>query len=165
MHRVETLSAMGRTARRAGILLLGWLIPGSAHWVLGRRVQALVVFVTVHFMFFYGLFMGSPLHRFDPEAPIRSALEKAAQMGNGLAYWLALWWVPQMETWPDSPLRRLAERSNFGQGDIVHAWAEKGYTFAISSGLLNILLVLKVYDRMFRPRPAPSDPETSSDVA
>ncbi len=166
-----------RLGRYIGTLLLAWLIPGSGHLLLRRWGQAIIVFMTVHFMFLYGLFMGSPIHRFRPESPIQSTLEKAAQMCAGSVYWLTAWLLPRMRAWADTPVRRWAERSEFGAGDRIHAWAEKGHVFTLSAGLLNLLMVLKVRDLLYRtmsetqPEAAdadaavPSEHEESSDVA
>lgn len=155
-----------RIGRYIGTLLLAWLIPGSGHLLLRRWGQAIVVFVTIHFMFLYGLFMGSPIHRFRPEAPVQSTLEKAAQMCAGSVYWLTAWLLPRMRAWADTPVRRWAERSEFGAGDRIHAWAEKGHVFTLSAGLLNLLMVLKVRDLLYRamlePETESEDPNTSA---
>ena len=128
------------------ILMLGWLVPGAAHWLIRRRLQAVTVFVIIHFMFLYGLFLGSALYRYNPKNPLPSLLEKAAQMGAGGVYWLGVWTAPQLRDWPEGRLKAFGRRFNFGRGDHRHAWAEKGTTFTFSAGLLNILMVLKVHD-------------------
>jgi len=38
--------------------LLAWLAPGTGHWYLGRPVRAVVLFVTIHAMFWSGVAIG-----------------------------------------------------------------------------------------------------------
>ena len=150
------------TVRQVLILLIGWLIPGAAHWRLGRKGEAVVIFLVINLMFVYGLFLGSAVHRFNAADPVRSLLAKGAQMGSGFVYFLAQWVAPQLERWPDGPIRRFAARFAFGQGDHVHVWAEKGHTFTLTAGLLNILMLLRVYDYLSHESSSPSEGQTGS---
>lgn len=141
----------GTTVRRlpipwGAILFLGWLIPGSASWFVNKKIQAIMVFLVIHFMFIYGLFLGSAVYRYDPRTPLQSILEKSAQMGTGVVYWVSLWASEKFREWPDGVIKSFGARYDYGRGDHRHAWSEKGSTFTLTAGLLNILMILKVYD-------------------
>jgi hypothetical protein len=38
--------------------LLAWLIPGAGHWFLGRRVRAVILFVIIQGLFWWGVAIG-----------------------------------------------------------------------------------------------------------
>lgn len=38
--------------------LLAWLVPGAGHWYVGRRVRAVILFLSIHLMFWSGVAMG-----------------------------------------------------------------------------------------------------------
>jgi len=44
------------TALLAG--LAGWLVPGAGHWMLGRRVRGVILFVVIHVLFWSGIVIG-----------------------------------------------------------------------------------------------------------
>lgn len=141
-----THSSARLTLRHSAILIGGWLIPGFAHWRIQRKWEAVIVFLVIHFMFIYGLYLGSAIYHFDPSNPIRSLMVKGAQMACGTVYFVSQWFAPQLESWPDGALRRFAERFNFGRGDHVHVWADMGHTYTLTAGLLNLLMILRIYD-------------------
>lgn len=38
--------------------LLAWLVPGAGHWFIGRRVRAVILFVTIQGLFWWGVAIG-----------------------------------------------------------------------------------------------------------
>ena len=39
--------------------LAGWLIPGGGHWVLGKKLHAIIIFVSIVLAFCIGIYIGS----------------------------------------------------------------------------------------------------------
>ena len=107
-------------------LLLAWLVPGAGHLLLGRKRRAVIFFILVLAM-----------------ATIGCQLDGR------------LWWM-----WHGSPLQVLATLGCAGlglpffalhlffdyQGSLSAAGYEYGSTFLLTSGLMNLLLVLDVWD-------------------
>jgi hypothetical protein len=77
-------------------------------------------------MFAIGLVLGGRIFPFEPSQPL-VALASIADMGIGVAYVIA----------------RLAE---WGFGRVAISTYEYGNTFLITSGLLNFLVMIDVYD-------------------
>ncbi len=113
-------------ARLRWALVLAWLVPGSGHLWLGRRGRALVFFLIVLAALLIGLELEGNLWRVDPQSPL-SILGTLASMGTGVAYF---------------GLRFVADYV----GDISGAGYEYGTAFLVTAGLMNLLLVLDVWD-------------------
>ncbi len=144
-HRETYVKESESVLKSAGKLLLGWLLPGSGHVLNGKTYEGITIFLVIHFMFIYGMFMGSAVFTFHRANPLRSSLEKASQMGVGLVYWIAYYALPKIESWPEGRVKSFARRSDFGRGNTRDVWGEIGYTFTLSAGLLNILMLLRLY--------------------
>jgi hypothetical protein len=117
-----------RTEAGALVLLcLGaWLVPGGAHLWLGRRGKGLVFLVAIVVMFAMGLALHGRLFPFQFSQPL-VGLAAVANVGVGLPYFLA--WA-----------------SGWGGGQVIAVTYEYGNAFLIVAGLLNMLVVLDVYD-------------------
>src|SRR5689334_5254666 len=68
--------AAGRVARAAsspnlfGLALVGWLVPGAAHVMVGHVRKAVVFFVVLAVMFAFGVASGGRLFPFVPSDPL-----------------------------------------------------------------------------------------------
>ncbi len=129
--------------------LAAWLLPGAGHLLLGRVAQGVVFAAVVVASFAMGVSLEGTVYASDPEAPL-SRLATLANLGAGP---LDVW--ARMETdggltytIPDSrvdakgreqTLRRLREKV----ASQTHAY---GRTFLLTAGLMNLLLVLDVFD-------------------
>jgi hypothetical protein len=118
-----------------GLLVLGWLVPGAAHAMLGRFSKALVFFVVLSAMFAIGAGLDGRL--FSPaSSEWLVSLAALAQWGLGLP-------------------RMIAGIAGVGDGMVTSVTYEYGNTFLMASGLLNALVVLNALD-LARNRPASS---------
>jgi hypothetical protein len=107
-------------------LLLAWLIPGGGHFLLRRRRRAIAFFVIVLVSFVIGLGLDGNLYRIMPDRPL-SILATLACLGVGAPY---------------VGMRFLVGYA----GDPLAPGFEYGSAFILTAGLMNILLVLDVWD-------------------
>jgi hypothetical protein len=116
----------GPSGRLAGLVLLAWLVPAAGHFVLGRRGRAAVFALVLAVALATGYALDGNLHRVVPGQPL-SWLFTAGAMGLGAPYLLLRW--------------------GFGyHGEPTAPGFEYGTVFLLSAGLMNLLLVLDVYD-------------------
>lgn len=103
-----------------------WVVPGAGHLWLGRVQKGAVLLVTLPLMFACGLWLDGRLFPFELGQPL-VALAAFADVGIGLPYLVA------------TVMGR-------GAGDVVAQNFEYGNAFLIVAGLLNMLVVLDVFD-------------------
>jgi hypothetical protein len=108
------------------VLAVAWLVPGAGHLWLGRRQKGLIFLVVLPLMFGLGLWLKGQLFPFEPSEPL-VALAALADVAAGL---------PNI----------IAHLAGAGAGDVTAITWEYGNTFTIVAGLLNLLVVLDVYD-------------------
>jgi hypothetical protein len=108
------------------LLVAAWLVPGSGHLWLGRRLKGLVFLIALPAMFACGLALGGRLFPFESSQPL-VFLAAAADVAAGLPYFAA--WA-----------------LGWGQGQVAAITYEYANAFLIVSGLLNTLVLLDVYD-------------------
>ena len=128
--------------RRAPSMLLAaaWLIPGLGHWILGRRVRALVFFAVIVCAFVTGVLLSGELGTPKPQNPF-SWLATFACLGNGFLYLVRIVWV--------NGVSQLLGGFPFGMsggGSPSAAGFAYGNTFLYTGGLMNLLAVLDVSD-------------------
>ena len=105
-------------------LVLAWLVPGAGHLFLGRRARALAFFVIVLASLALGYALQGELYRGIGQ-PL-ATLATLACAGMGLPYFILL---------------------GMGYtGNIDAAGYEYGKAFILTAGLMNILLILDVWD-------------------
>jgi TM2 domain-containing membrane protein YozV len=115
------------TTRTVVSMILAWIVPGAGHFYLGRRGRAVAFFVIVTFMFLIGLSLDGGLYTILASGGSwLKMLATVASMGSGLLYFIA--------------------RQVGVPGDIVSATFEYGSAFTLTSGLMNLLLVLDCHD-------------------
>ena len=104
----------------------GWLVPGLGHFMLGRRGRGLIFFAVVMTLFLLGLYWGGELVELD-RSDLLKLLAGLAELGVGLPYFVA-------------------DLLGRGDGTVTSVTYEYGYTFLIVAGLLNMIIVLDVFD-------------------
>jgi hypothetical protein len=114
----------------AGVLVLlclvAWAIPGAGHLWQGRSQKGLVFLIALPLMFAIGLAIGGRLFPFTLAEPL-VGLEAVADLGMGLTY-------------------VVAGSLGYGAGDVRAVTYEYGNAFLIVAGLLNMLVVIDVFD-------------------
>jgi len=114
-------------SRTVFAMVLAYLVPGAGHLYLQRRGRAITYFCIVLFMFFIGLGVDGDLYTVTRTGgSLLRLLASFGSMGAGLLYWIA-------------DLKGM-------QGDITSITYEHGTAFIITAGLMNLLLVLDVFD-------------------
>ena len=106
--------------------LVAWVVPGAAHLWLGRRFKGLFFLVAITLMFAIGLLLEGRIFPFEFSQPL-VGLAALAELGVGLPW-------------------AIAKALGFGAGRVVAVTYEYGNAFLIVAGLLNMLVVLDVYD-------------------
>lgn len=114
------------TVAVAPMVLLGWLIPGAAHLVLGQGRKGLVLLTALLAMFTIGLGCHGQLFPFQGNEPL-VFLAALAEWGVALP-------------------RVAASMLGYGTGQVTASTYEYGNTFLIAAGLLNALVVLDATD-------------------
>ncbi len=79
-----------RSTLPAFALLLGWLIPGAGHLLLGKWVRALLLFVAIFGMYLIGLGLVGKIYT-PNTGEVLDMLGFVGQLGMGLLYLLARW--------------------------------------------------------------------------
>ena len=69
--------------------LLAWLIPGLGHWYQGRRAKAVLYFVCIMGLFWYGVYLGGSSQK---------CLDGNGTIGYGRAVYFS--WRPGDQRWP-----------------------------------------------------------------
>jgi len=108
-------------------IILAYLVPGAGHLYLGRRARAAAFFAIIVIMFLIGIAIDGELYTLARAQG--SALRELAAVGTaggGVMYFIALFAGVH--------------------GDITSITYEHGTAFAITAGLMNLLLMLDVFD-------------------
>ena len=114
-------------SRTVTAIILAYLVPGAGHLFLGRRARAITFFAIVVIMFLIGISIDGELYTFARANG--SALRNLAAVGTagaGVMYFVAL--------------------MAGVHGDITSITYEHGTAFAITAGLMNLLLMLDAFD-------------------
>jgi hypothetical protein len=112
------------------IIALAWLIPGSGHFLLGRRGRAAIVFVAVALTFVLGLLLRGPLFHPGGIDLLSRLIQFGGFIGNlasGLFYFLTIW-------------------LGYSQPDVAGHAPDYGSKFLVAAGLLNILAMVDAYE-------------------
>jgi hypothetical protein len=115
-----------QTGRLVLLCVAAWAIPGAGHLWLGWRTKGLIFLVAIPLMFAIGLALSGRLFPFDVSQPL-VALQALADLGNGLPYFIA-------------------SAIGAGAGNVRAVTYEYGNAYVIVAGLLNMLVVIDVYD-------------------
>jgi len=108
-------------------MLLAYLIPGAGHLYLGRRARAITFFCIVVVLFLIGVGIDGDLYTIgSANGSVLRMLAALGSLGSGVIYWIT---------------------TSMGvHGDVTSSTFEYGTAFTITAGLMNLLLVLDVFD-------------------
>lgn len=104
-------------------------VPGLSHFLLGKKIRAIIFFLVILITFFCGIFLNGGIF-FLRESNWLYSLASLGEMGMGLTYFLCLV-VKVNRTSPE-----IISSLMFGYGT----------TFLISAGLMNMLLMMDAFD-------------------
>ena len=111
-------------------VLLSWIIPGGGHFFLKRRGRALLLLLSVAFMFFAGLGMRGAM--FKPQGG--DLLTTLINYGGFLS---------DLAT---GSLYLLATTMGYSQPDLAGHVHDYGTKFLVTAGLLNVLAMVDCYE-------------------
>ena len=106
-------------------LVAGWLVPGAGHLLLGKRVRAALLMVSIVGMFAIGIALQGKVYTPNTGEPL-DMLGFAGDLGSGVLYGLA----------------RLL---GWGQAPVLVAVADYGTRFIVVAGLLNIVAAVDAH--------------------
>ena len=114
-----------RSSIPALALLLGWLIPGAGHLLLGKWIRALLLFVSIVGMFIIGIGLQGKIYA-PNTGDILDMLGFAGQIGMGALY-------------------AIARIGSLGAPTVINALGDYGTKFLIVAGLLNIIAAVDAH--------------------
>ena len=114
-----------KSSMPAAALLLGWLIPGAGHLLLGKWVRALLLFVSILGMYLVGLGLQGKIYT-PNTGDILDILGFAGQLGMGVLY-------------------VLARAFGWGATSMVNTLADYGTKFLVVAGLLNLIAAVDAH--------------------
>lgn len=123
---------MGSAPRTAAALVAALAVPGLGHALLGRRRLAAAFFAIVALTWGAGAALGGHLPEPNPESPT-TYLGAAAGWGAGL-------------------LSLAARLAGWDRGDLRGPTLEYGTTYLLVAAVMNLLLVLDVWERTRSPK-------------
>jgi hypothetical protein len=114
-----------KTMFPALVLLVGWLIPGGGHLLLGKWVRALLLFAAILTMYLTGLALSGKVYT-PNTGDLLDMLGFAGQLGMGLLY-------------------MLARLFGWGAASVVNTLADYGTKFLVVGGLLNVIAAIDAH--------------------
>jgi len=134
--------------RLALACILAWLVPGGGHYLLGKRGKSALFLVVVATTFLTGIGLQGRVYLADTEQPLsylatfaNVALGPLDLAGRIASYGQIIWRHP-----PESDriaYQRILDRKRSRILAVTH---EYGTTFVLTAGLMNILLILDIFD-------------------
>ncbi len=115
-----------RTGYLVRLLVAAWLIPGSGHFLQGRKGRALIFFASILSMFVLGLLMNGEFFTLHAPSMLRK-LGFLGQMCVGVAMPSALFF-------------------GYSGGNPYYVMSDYGTAFLVAAGMLNVLTILDAYD-------------------
>ncbi|HWF66925.1 MAG TPA: DUF6677 family protein [Acidobacteriaceae bacterium] len=111
----------GSQAFAAGIVLIaGWLVPGLGHFLQGRWIRAVLLFVSIVSMFTLGIAMHGKIYPPASDLISLDMLGFLGDLGNGLLFFLSTF-------------------CGWGQNVVQVVTADYGTKFIVVAGLLNFI--------------------------
>jgi hypothetical protein len=107
------------------VLLVGWLIPGAGHLLLGKWIRGLLLFGSILGMYLIGIALAGKVYT-PNTGEILDILNFAGQLGMGLLY-------------------ALARIFGWGATSVVNTLADYGTKFLVVAGLLNIVAAIDAH--------------------
>jgi len=114
------------------IAVAAWLVPGAGHFLLGRRMRALVIFAAVAGLATIGFLQRGNVFTYRPDDAF-TTFGFLADLGSGILYGLGRWF----------------ERAG---PDVSRAAGDYGTRFIAAAGILNLLAALDAHESASRRR-------------
>jgi len=133
------------------VALAGWLVPGAGYWLLGQRVRALTICITILAMFIGGILIGG--------IRVIEAPDVFGKNGNLVGRVLERpWYIGQVLAGPISLVgayfSSLAGKSEELKSIVAHArLADIGTLYAAVAGMLNLLAIIDSSSRAAKDAP------------
>jgi len=102
------------------VLLVGWLVPGAGHLMVGKWVRGLLLFVSILGMYLIGLGLQGKIYSPGDIQGILDILNFVGQLGLGILY-------------------AVARVFNLGASTVVTTVGDYGSKFLVVGGLLNLI--------------------------
>jgi TM2 domain-containing membrane protein YozV len=139
---------MQGSGRIAVACVLGWLLPGAGHLYMGKKVKGLVFLAIVLLTFAGGLLLQGRIYLADREQPLsylatmaNVALGPLDLVGRYVCYGRILFVTPSESDHP-----AYQEILSLKRSRILAVTNEYGTTFLLAAGLMNVLLLLDLFD-------------------
>ena len=107
------------------VLVVGWLIPGAGHFLVGKWVRALLLFAAIVTMYAVGLGLAGKIYM-PNTGDLLDMLGFVGQLGTGLLY-------------------AMARLFGWGASSVVNTLADYGTKFLVVGGLLNIIAAVDAH--------------------
>jgi hypothetical protein len=107
------------------VLVVGWLIPGAGHFLVGKWVRALLLFAAIVTMYAVGLGLAGKIYM-PNTGDLLDMLGFVGQLGAGLLY-------------------AVARLFGWGASSVVNTLADYGTKFLEVGGLLNIIAAVDAH--------------------
>jgi hypothetical protein len=107
------------------VLLIGWLVPGAGHLLLGKWVRGILLMVSIICMFAFGVALQGKLYTPNTGEPL-DMLDFVGDLGAGLLY-------------------ALGRLLGWGQSAVLTAVADYGSKFIVVGGLLNVVAAIDAH--------------------
>jgi TM2 domain-containing membrane protein YozV len=115
----STPVAARSAAMSVAALILGWLVPGAGHILLGKYIRGVLLFVSVTCMFWIGITLQGKIYT-PNTGDLLDILGFVGDLGAGILY-------------------ILARTFDWGHATVQIAVADYGTKFIVVAGLLNII--------------------------
>ena len=114
-----------RSSLPALALLLGWLVPGAGHMLLGKWVRGLLLFAAIVGMFAIGLGLVGKIYM-PNTGEVLDMLGFVGQLGSGLLY-------------------MMARLFGWGASSATTTLNDYGSKYLVACGLLNLIAAVDAY--------------------
>jgi hypothetical protein len=107
------------------VLIAGWLVPGLGHLLVGKKIRALLLFVSILGMFLIGIALAGKVYQ-PNTGDILDILGFAGQLGMGLLY-------------------VVARVFSLGATSAINTLADYGAKALVIAGLLNLIAAVDAH--------------------
>jgi hypothetical protein len=107
------------------VLIVGWLVPGAGHFLVGKWVRALLLFAAIVTMYAVGLELAGKIYM-PNTGDLLDMLGFVGQLGMGLLY-------------------AMARLFGWGASSVVNTLGDYGTKFLVVGGLLNVIAAVDAH--------------------
>ena len=128
MTTVSNKAAVGKSAQQGFVylpLIVGWLVPGAGHFLIGKWKRGALLAVSIVCMFALGLAMQGKLY--SSAQDVLDMLGLLGDLGNGLLY-------------------MVGRGLGLGTAPVMVTTADYGTKFIVVAGLLNVMAAVDAHN-------------------